>query len=155
MQKLEISEKNGLFTIDIRADGFLWNMVRKIVGALEKVGAGQKDMKWFADLLRPELTIGAPTAPAEGPILMEAGHQGLELACARALQGASGQGAGRDGAEQGGRGECGAGDGAGDGIGCGGLGRSGLARREHRCKDIHNYQHNIRAYERDSLTSAG
>ena len=78
VQKLEISEQNGLFVFDIRADGFLWNMVRKIVGALEKVGAGQKDMRWFSDLLRPELNHGAPTAPAEGLILMEVGYEGLD-----------------------------------------------------------------------------
>jgi len=78
VQKLEISEQNGLFIFDIRADGFLWNMVRKIVGALEKVGAGQKDMSWFCDLLRPELNHGAPTAPAEGLILMDVGYGGLD-----------------------------------------------------------------------------
>ena len=78
VQKLEISEQNGLFVFDIRANGFLWNMVRKIVGALEKVGAGQKDMDWFSDLLRPELNHGAPTAPAEGLILMDVGYEGLD-----------------------------------------------------------------------------
>jgi len=78
LQKLEISEKDGLFIFDIRADGFLWNMVRKIVGALEKLGSGQKDMRWFSDLLRPELNHGAPTAPAEGLILMEVGYEGLD-----------------------------------------------------------------------------
>ena len=78
VQKLEISEQNGLFVFDIRANGFLWNMVRKIVGALEKLGAGQKDMDWFSDLLRPELNHGAPTAPAEGLILMDVGYEGLD-----------------------------------------------------------------------------
>lgn len=71
VQKLKIREQNDLFIFDIRADGFLWNMVRKIVGALEKVGSGQKDMLWFSDLLRPELNHGAPTAPADGLILMD------------------------------------------------------------------------------------
>ena len=78
VQKLEISEERGLFIFDIRANGFLWNMVRKIVGALEKVGAGQKDMSWFSDLLRPELNHGAPTAPADGLILMDVGYEGLD-----------------------------------------------------------------------------
>jgi tRNA pseudouridine38-40 synthase len=78
VQKLEISEDNGLFIFDIRADGFLWNMVRKIVGALEKVGSGQKDLNWFSDLLRPEQNRGAPTAPAEGLILMDVGYEGLD-----------------------------------------------------------------------------
>jgi len=78
LQKLEISEQGGLFVFDIRADGFLWNMVRKIVGALEKMGSGQKDGQWFSDLLRPELNHGAPTAPAEGLILMDVGYEGLD-----------------------------------------------------------------------------
>jgi len=78
VQKLEIALRNGLFIFDIRADGFLWNMVRKIVGSLEKMGTGQKDMNWFSDLLRPDLNHGAPTAPAEGLILMDVGYEGLE-----------------------------------------------------------------------------
>jgi tRNA pseudouridine38-40 synthase len=78
VQKLEIAERNGLFIFDIRADGFLWNMVRKVVGSLEKMGTGQKDMNWFSDLLRPDLNHGAPTAPAEGLILMDVGYEGLE-----------------------------------------------------------------------------
>jgi tRNA pseudouridine38-40 synthase len=78
VQKLEICEENGLFIFDIRASGFLWNMVRKMVGALEKVGSGQKDIAWFSDLLRPELNHGAPTAPAEGLILMDVGYEGLD-----------------------------------------------------------------------------
>lgn len=78
VEKVEISERNGLFILDIRADGFLWNMVRKFVGALEKVGSGQKGMGWFSDLLRPETNHGAPTAPAEGLILMEVGYEGLD-----------------------------------------------------------------------------
>jgi tRNA pseudouridine38-40 synthase len=77
VQKLEIQENNGLWVFDIRADGFLWNMVRKIVGSLEKVGAGEKSMDWFSNLLRPELNHGAPTAPAEGLILMDVGYEGL------------------------------------------------------------------------------
>lgn len=76
--KLEISEQNGLFVFDIRANGFLWNMVRKIVGSLEKVGSGAKGMDWFCNLLRPELNHGAPTAPAEGLMLMDVGYEGLD-----------------------------------------------------------------------------
>lgn len=32
---------------------------------------------WFSDLLRPERNHGAPTAPAEGLILMNVGYEGL------------------------------------------------------------------------------
>jgi tRNA pseudouridine38-40 synthase len=78
VSKLEISEEGGLFVFDIRADGFLWNMVRKIVCALEKVGGGVKEPEWILDLLNPALNYGAPTAPAEGLILMDVGYEGLE-----------------------------------------------------------------------------
>lgn len=78
VQMLEIREENDLITLDIRANGFLWNMVRKIVGSLEKIGSGDKDMNWFSDLLRPELNHGAPTAPSEGLILMDVGYEGLD-----------------------------------------------------------------------------
>ena len=78
VQRLEIREEGELFIFDIRADGFLWNMVRKIVGALEKIGSGQKDRAWFSELLRPESNHGAPTAPAEGLMLMDVGYEGLD-----------------------------------------------------------------------------
>jgi len=78
VQKLDVRGEAGLYVFDIRADGFLWNMVRKIVGALEKLGAGQRDMSWFSELLRPESNHGAPTAPADGLILMDVGYEGLD-----------------------------------------------------------------------------
>jgi tRNA pseudouridine38-40 synthase len=78
IQKLEISEENGLITFDIRADGFLWNMVRKIVRSLEMIGSGEKDPEWMEELLDPGLNYGAPTALAEGLILMDVGYQGLD-----------------------------------------------------------------------------
>jgi len=78
VQMLEVREEGGLFTIDVRANGFLWNMVRKIVGSLEKLGSGEKDSCWFGDLLCPEQNRGAPAAPAEGLILMDVGYDGLD-----------------------------------------------------------------------------
>ena len=80
IQKLEITEESGfeLVTFDIRANGFLWNMVRKIVQALETIGSGEKDLEWIEELLNPELNYGAPAAPAEGLILMDVGYDCLE-----------------------------------------------------------------------------
>jgi tRNA pseudouridine38-40 synthase len=75
--KLEISQENGLVTFAIKANGFLWNMVRKIVRALEMVGSGEKELEWMEELLNPELNHGAPSAPAEGLILMDVGYEGL------------------------------------------------------------------------------
>jgi len=78
LQMLTISEKDGLFTFDLRADGFLWNMVRKIAAALEKIGAGERGLDWIHDLLNPSLNHGAPTGPAEGLILMGVGYEELD-----------------------------------------------------------------------------
>lgn len=76
--RLEVSEQDGLFVFDVRAEGFLWNMVRKIVCTLEMIGAGEKRPEWISDLLNTDLNCGAPAAPAEGLILMDVGYEGLE-----------------------------------------------------------------------------
>ncbi|MFB3766085.1 MAG: tRNA pseudouridine(38-40) synthase TruA [Methanotrichaceae archaeon] len=78
IMRLDVAEQDGLFIFDIRADGFLWNMVRKIVCALEKIGAREKEPEWIDDLLNIGLNCGAPTAPAEGLILMDVGYEGIE-----------------------------------------------------------------------------
>lgn len=78
VSKLEISEQNGIFIFDIRADGFLWNMVRKIACTLEKIGCKEKEPEWIHDLLNPELNYGAPIGLAEGLMLMDVGYEGLD-----------------------------------------------------------------------------
>jgi tRNA pseudouridine38-40 synthase len=80
IQKLEITEESawGLVTFDIKANGFLWNMVRKIVRALEMVGSGDKDLEWIEELLDPERNFGAPSSPSEGLILMDVGYDCLD-----------------------------------------------------------------------------
>ena len=76
--KLEILEKSGLFIIDIRANGFLWNMVRKITRTLELVGSGEREIDWVSELLNPDTNYGAPTGSAKGLILMDVGYKELE-----------------------------------------------------------------------------
>ena len=78
LMKLELSEKGETIIMEVRADGFLWNMVRKIVTVLEMVGSGERDLDWVGDLLDSETNQGVVAAPAEGLILMEVGYQGIE-----------------------------------------------------------------------------
>ncbi len=78
LMKLDISEQNGSVILDVRSDGFLWNMVRKIVSVLEMVGSAQRDLEWVGRLLDPEINQGVNAAPAEGLILMDVGYQGIE-----------------------------------------------------------------------------
>lgn len=81
LMKLEISEKNSSIILDVRADGFLWNMVRKIVTVLEEAGSGERDLDWVRELLDTGINQGVKAAPAEGLILMDVGYQGVEWTC--------------------------------------------------------------------------
>ncbi len=78
LMKLDLSELNDSIILDVRSDGFLWNMVRKIVSVLEKVGSGQRDLEWVSDLLDSRIKQGVAAAPAEGLILMDVGYSGVE-----------------------------------------------------------------------------
>lgn len=75
--KLDIEQQNDLLIFIVRADGFLWNMVRKIVSALEIVGSRDKKIDWIQELLDPELNLGVPTAPPEGLILWDVGYEDI------------------------------------------------------------------------------
>jgi tRNA pseudouridine38-40 synthase len=78
LMKLDISEESGSVLLEVRADGFLWNMVRKIATVLERVGSGERDLDWVRELLDPGVNRGVNPAPAEGLILMDVGYQGVE-----------------------------------------------------------------------------
>lgn len=62
----------GLITIDIEADGFLYNMVRNIVGTLIEVGRGKfKKGKLRAILSARDRRAAGQIAPARGLCLMK------------------------------------------------------------------------------------
>jgi tRNA pseudouridine38-40 synthase len=78
LMRLDISEQNGSLILNVRSDGFLWNMVRKIASVLEMVGSGQRDLDWVRALLDSQTNQGVVAAPAEGLILMDVGYRGVE-----------------------------------------------------------------------------
>lgn len=61
-----------LFTISVEADGFLYNMVRNIVGTLVQVGVGRERPEWVTQVLaaRDRQQAGA-TAPPQGLALVQ------------------------------------------------------------------------------------
>ena len=60
-----------LITIEIEADGFLYNMVRAIVGTLVEVGRGARPISWPAEALAAQDRRAAgPTAPPQGLFLL-------------------------------------------------------------------------------------
>lgn len=65
-------EDRGLyFSIEIEADGFLYNMVRNIVGTLIEIGRGKQSPKWIDELfVACDRTQAGPTAPAHGLFLL-------------------------------------------------------------------------------------
>jgi tRNA pseudouridine38-40 synthase len=58
-------------TIDVHGDGFLYNMVRTIIGTLVEVGTGKRDGAWPAEVLAAQDRRKAgQTAPAHGLFLV-------------------------------------------------------------------------------------
>ncbi len=69
--EIEIEEDIVLFRIE--ASHFLWRMVRRVVGVLVKIGAGEVSHSDFRKLLEgrcdAKLDVAAWTAPASGLFL--------------------------------------------------------------------------------------
>jgi len=64
---LEIIENEGFIEIKVRGNGFLYNMVRKIVGTLIEVGLGEKDAAAIPSILESKERIQTGRmADAEG-----------------------------------------------------------------------------------------
>lgn len=61
-----------LVTIDVQADGFLYNMMRNIAGTLVQVAVGRKQPNWILDVLHArDRQLAGQTAPPQGLILLE------------------------------------------------------------------------------------
>jgi tRNA pseudouridine38-40 synthase len=82
VDRVEIAEAGALVLVRIVASHFLWKMVRRLVGALVRVGAGELSDEELRGLLeRPDLageSVGVAewTAPPSGLFLERAAYQG-------------------------------------------------------------------------------
>jgi len=69
---MQIKKHNHYITIDIRANAFLYHMVRNIVGTLLPIGAGEKPSDWMLEVMQTrDRKRAGITAPAKGLYLME------------------------------------------------------------------------------------
>lgn len=64
-------EADSLLFVEVEGDGFLYNMVRTIVGTLIVVGRGKRPVEWPAEVLAAcDRTAAGETAPAHGLSLL-------------------------------------------------------------------------------------
>lgn len=67
-----------MFSVQVEADGFLYNMVRNIVGTLVQVAVGRKPDQWISQVLAAKNRQAAgAAAPPQGLTLMEVMFDGL------------------------------------------------------------------------------
>jgi len=69
--RIRVAKAADVITIDIEADGFLYNMVRNIVGTLVEIGRGRFPVGHIRELCRTkDRRHCGPTMPAKGLCLM-------------------------------------------------------------------------------------
>lgn len=72
---------DGLLTFHIRADRFLWGMVRTIVGTMIEIGQGRMSLRQFEQIIESrDRTRAGRAAPANGLYLVEVGYPASVLA---------------------------------------------------------------------------
>ncbi len=72
LTRIEVKEEDAGLTLEFRADGFLYRMVRNITGTLLAVGKGKLSGEEVENILRSrDRTRAAPTAPAYGLYLVK------------------------------------------------------------------------------------
>lgn len=73
IHSIEVSRRDQLIYLDIKANAFLYHMVRNIAGSLMEVGRGQQASDWIEELLAAkDRNLAGITAPAAGLYLMRA-----------------------------------------------------------------------------------
>jgi tRNA pseudouridine38-40 synthase len=72
IKKLKITKEKKLIYIDIEADGFLYNMVRNIIGTLMEIGRRRLSPGSLRKILSSQnRKYAGPTAPADGLCLLK------------------------------------------------------------------------------------
>jgi tRNA pseudouridine38-40 synthase len=68
----ELAER---IVVEVEADGFLYNMVRNIVGTLVEVGRGRQTIAWPAEVLaEQDRRVAGATAPPQGLYLVKVNY---------------------------------------------------------------------------------
>ena len=72
ISSIEIKEDDDVIKFTITGNGFLYNMVRIVVGTLVEIGAGERDIKSIDEIFESKQRVNAGiTMPAKGLTLLE------------------------------------------------------------------------------------
>jgi tRNA pseudouridine38-40 synthase len=78
-QLQQISRTRRLVAIEVEANGFLYNMVRNIVGSLVQVGRGKYPPSWIDEVMAAKnRDLAGPTAPPQGLFLLRVWYPNCE-----------------------------------------------------------------------------
>ena len=81
ISRVEVQETDELLLLEVEVDGFLYKIVRMMVGSLIQVARGRASSQWFSDLLaHADGPQTHQTAPACGLYLTQVKYPGDELA---------------------------------------------------------------------------
>ncbi len=73
VHEINITRQGELIYFDIKANAFLYHMVRNLAGSLITVGKGEQSIEWFAEVLASkDRNLADVTAPAAGLYLVRA-----------------------------------------------------------------------------------
>lgn len=73
--EITVTRQEELIFLDIRANAFLYHMVRNIAGSLIAVGKGDQDAAWFAGVFRAgDRKLAEKTATASGLYFLQASY---------------------------------------------------------------------------------
>jgi tRNA pseudouridine38-40 synthase len=77
IEALEVVRHGEHVVIEVRANGFLYHMVRNIVGSLVRAGSGEAEPGWLGEVLAlKDRRVAAPTAPSAGLFLAAVHYPG-------------------------------------------------------------------------------
>lgn len=75
IEQIRFAETQQFIVLEVRANAFLYHMIRNIVGSLFVIGFGEKSPDWIESLLAAkDRSIAAPTAPSDGLYLVDVGY---------------------------------------------------------------------------------
>lgn len=78
IEKIGLRVKREYTIMDIRANYFLWHMVRKIATAMKMIGSGARDVSWLEQMLDPaQFKEALPPAPAYGLVLKNVEYENI------------------------------------------------------------------------------